>query len=640
MRNKSGFQFSEKERHIFYRIGQACLPVGRIFPEFDYEIILSIEEYIQSGSRVICRVFQVLLWFVELFSYFRYLKPFSKLRADQAEKYISGWSKAFALRRLPFRLVATVLKAGYYNNPAIFQKLGVEFAKPPAKDEPAKWVQKIQAGEEIHENIELEAEIIVVGTGAGGAVVASELAEKGNAVLLIEEGDLQRRSAFTGRPLEMQRLMYRAKGFTATIGNTSMIVPVGRAVGGTTIINSGTCFRTPNLELCRWREKYGLTDFTLEHLEPYFKRVESVYQVETADMKYVGKTGEIISRGAKKLGYSHGPLPRNSPDCDGQGICCFGCPTDAKKSTNITYVPSALNSGAFMLTGTKAEKIIIKNKEVYGLEARSVSTGKKVKIKAPIVVLACGAFYTPLLLMKNKIGNSSGQLGKNLSIHPAGASVALMDEKVEGWKSIPQGYMVDEFSDEGIVLEGTMLPLDMLATVVPLIGKEFQDLMEQYNYLSMYGFMIKDTSRGRVRPGKADIPLITYFMNNHDLKSIIRGHELTARIYLEGGAKTVYSPIHRWRPITSKSDIVENLRKKVRVWDVDISAYHPLGTCFMGGNPNSYVTDPFGELYDQKNLFICDGSVVPPAIGVNPQITISALAARTADYINDRLNRN
>ena len=594
----------------------------------------------RSGPRVVCRLFQVVLWLVELLSYFRYHKSFSRLSEDQAEKYISGWLNAVAIKRLPFRFVATVLKAGYYNNPDIFQSLGVEFAKPPAKDEPAKWLQKIQSGKEIHENIELEAEVVVVGTGAGGAVVASELAERGNAVLMIEEGDLQRRSAFTGRPLEMQRLMYRARGLTATVGNTSIIVPVGRVVGGTTLINSGTCFRTPSRELRRWREIYGLTDFTPEHLEPYFKKVESVYQVEIADMKTVGKTGEIIGRGAEKLGFSHGPLPRNSPDCDGQGVCCFGCPTDAKRSTNVTYVPSALNSGALMLTGTKAKKIIIKNKEVSGLEAQSVTTGKKVKIKAPIVVLACGAFFTPLLLMKNKIGNSSGQLGKNLSIHPAGASVALMNETVEGWKSIPQGYMVDEFSDEGIVLEGTMLPLDMLATVIPSIGTEFQNLMEQYNNLSMYGFMIRDTSRGRVRPGKGDIPLITYFLNNRDLKKIVRGHELTARIYLEGGAKTVYSPIHSWRPINSKKDITENLRKRIRVWDVDITAYHPLGTCFMGGSSKDYVTDPFGELYDQKNLFICDGSVVPPAIGVNPQITISALAARTAEKIHDQLNRN
>jgi len=631
------FTFTPRERDIVYAAGRAVLPAGRRFPAFRRETVAEVEAALGRMPPAAGHLFRSVLWLLEEGARTRYLKPFSRLSEEKRQRVLDRWVRGPWPRRQAFRVFSTVLKARYYDDPALFEALGVEYRKPPAQDEPGRWLQRVQEGREIREDLEIEAEVVVVGSGAGGAVAAAELAERGNAVLLVEEGELYRRSAFTGRPFEMQRLMYRNQGLTFTVGNTSILLPVGTSVGGTTTVNSGTCFRTPRKTLRRWREAYGLTDLTPQAMEPYFRRVEAVYQVTPADPKHVGRIGEIIGRGADRLGYLHGPLSRCAPDCDGQGTCCFGCPTDAKRSTNVSYVPRALRSGAQLITGTRVHRLLLEGGRAAGVRGRSVHTGHRVTIRAPVVVLACGTLYTPLLLRRHGLARRCGRLGKHISIHPAAGVVALMDETVDASRSIPQGYAVEEFMDEGLLFEGAHVPFDMTAMVSPAIGHELQEFMESYNHLAGFGVMVGDTSRGAVRGGAGAFPLLTYFLNPRDQARILRGVEILVRIFLAAGARKVWTPIRGWQPMRNRDDLERNLRSKVRARDLELAAYHPVGSCHMGGDPGRYVSDPFGELHDVRNLFLCDGSVVPPAPGVNPMITISALAARTADRIHDRL---
>ncbi|HPQ68281.1 MAG TPA: GMC family oxidoreductase [bacterium] len=633
------FSFTPREREIVFRLGAALVPAGRIFPAYRREYVDRMETFLQRSNDTIRLGIRTLLRSLDAGAMARYLRPLGSLNDRQVLSFVDFLSQTVAPLRLAFRLVAMLIKASYFDNEEIFDLVGIDYRKPPVVDEPARWLQQVLPGEDIGEDMTLEAEVIVIGTGAGGAVVAAELAERGNAVLIFEEGDFHRRSEFSGRPLEMQRMMYRNFGLTATMGNASVLVPLGRAVGGTTVVNSGTCFRTPARTLQRWREQNGLGELTPAYMDQYFRRVEEAFQVKTADMKYVGPTGAIIGRGADKLGFHHGPLARNAPDCDGQGVCPYGCPTDAKRSTNISYIPRALNAGAYLVAGTKITQLLFKGKRVYGVAGRSRATGKRVVAKAPLVVLAAGALASPLLLMEHKIGNSSGQLGHNLSLHPASSAFGVMNETVEGWKHIPQGYMVDEFEDEGLMFEGAQVPFDIAGMLFPWYGEQMQSIMERFAQVSSFGFMIEDTSRGKVVRNLGDRPLVHYHLNRSDHRQLLRGHELLARIYLAAGAEIVISGVNGWRPMRNEQDLADNLARHTPVWDIDLSAYHPLGTCQMGDDPRRYVTDPYGEVYDALNLFVCDGSIVPPALGVNPQVTIAALATRTADYLHERINR-
>ncbi|NOZ00262.1 MAG: FAD-binding protein, partial [Deltaproteobacteria bacterium] len=447
----SDYWHTNGEREILFRMGQAVIPPGKVFPPFTREPVLRGEVIAGSLPPAVRQAVRAIIWAIELGSIPRYRKRMSALDLDRRIEYLRTWSQGNAIRRAAFRYVTLPQKVFYYDDPDKFKALGIEYAKPPVQDDSPRWMSNVTAGKDIHDPLDLETEVVVVGTGAGGAAAACALAEQGDAVLMVEEGDYHRRSAFNGRPFEMQKLMYRGVGgISTTVGNTPILLPTGRCVGGTTTINSGTCFRTPERTLDRWRGQHGLTEYTLEAMEPYFARVEAEYRVERADMKVVGKLGEIMARGADRLGYSHRPLDRCAPDCDGQGVCTYGCPTGAKRSTDVSYVPRALRNNAQLLTGVRVEGLLVKNGRAVGVRGVSRATGVAVTIRARVVVLAMGTLMTPLFLRRQGVGNSSGRLGRNVSIHTAGGVVALMDEVVDGFKSIPQGYLVDQFAAQGL----------------------------------------------------------------------------------------------------------------------------------------------------------------------------------------------
>jgi choline dehydrogenase-like flavoprotein len=300
-------------------------------------------------------------------------------------------------------------------------------------------------------DLALECDVVVVGTGAGGAVVGRELAEAGLAVVFIEEGQYHDRTEFTGRAISMQQKLYRRGGSTFSVGNVAIPIPLGQTVGGSTTVNSGTCYRTPDRILHDWQRELGLDELGPEQLAPYFDRVEAVLGVEYAKAELLGGNGRVIARGCDALGFkAHGPLKRNAPACDGQGVCCFGCPTDAKRSTNVSYIPLALKAGAEVFAGARMTRIIVEGGKARGVVARTEG-GHTITVRARAVVIACGSIMTPIVLARQGLGARSGQLGKNLSIHPACGALAEFDEQILSWKGIPQGYSIHELHDEGIL---------------------------------------------------------------------------------------------------------------------------------------------------------------------------------------------
>jgi choline dehydrogenase-like flavoprotein len=482
----------------------------------------------------------------------------------------------------------------------------------------------------------LECDAVVVGTGAGGAPVAYELARRGHAVLLLEEGPLFTRADFTGRAVDMVKAMYRDAGATIALGNTAIPIPIGRGVGGTTLINAGTCFRVPDRVLTTWRAE-GLGDFTPDALAPFYAQVEHTLGVAPSSVAALGKPAELIARGCDALGFSHHPLARNAPGCDGQGLCCFGCPTDAKRSSNVSWVPMALERGANLLPNFHVEQVLVERGQAVGVVG--VCAGRTITVRTKVVVAACGALLTPVLLERSGLGATSGQLGRNLSIHPAAAGLGLFDEPVHGWRAVPQGYAIDQFAPEGLYFEGASLPLDTTAMAMTGFGPSFISLMEQFNQTLTFGFMVKDTSRGRVRAGRDGKPRISYWLNDEDLGKAQRGFGLLARVLFAAGAREVHLPVFGHERLRSHADVERLEQATVRARQVDLTAYHPLGTARMGVDPLKSVVDGTHELHDVTNLYVCDGSAMPSSLGVNPQVTIMAMALRAAGFIDARLQR-
>jgi choline dehydrogenase-like flavoprotein len=626
---------SVTERKILRALADAALPAGQLLPAVSETALDRAEALLASLPPSLGAGYRAMLWTLETGAVLRFAGRFSTLPLGRRLRVLDAMHAAEATRLVVRGLLAP-LKLGYLDDPGIYAALGCRYAlEPPAAKEKPRWQQQVTDARTLQGAEALECDVVVVGTGAGGAPIAARLAEAGHAVLLLEEGEHFTRADFTGRPVDMLRKLYRKGGITASLGNHVIPIPVGKGVGGTTLINSGTCFRVPDKTLEGWHQDFGLTELTQQALDPYYREVERELGVGVNTPEALGAPAKLIARGCDALGYSHHPLQRNAPECDGQGLCCFGCPTDAKRSTNVSWVPRALGRGAQLLTGFKVTRVLLDGERAIGVEG--VAGERTLQVRAKVVVLSCGTLCTPLLLLDNGLANASGMVGKNLSIHPASSAVAMFDEVINPARTVPQGYAIDHFTGEGLMFEGGSAPLELTGMSLTGFGPAYVAAIEQFSRSFGFGFMVKDTSRGRVRPGRDGEPLITYWLNEHDRKAMQRGFSILSRVFFAAGARDVYPSIAGWERLRSLADVEKFERAKIDARQFDISAYHPLGTARMGRDPWRSVVDPTHETHDVHNLFICDGSAMPGSLGVNPQLTIMAMSLRAADAVGRRL---
>lgn len=485
----------------------------------------------------------------------------------------------------------------------------------------------------------LSCEVCVIGAGAGGAIVAAELAEGGANVVLLEQGPHHDADDFTARPPQMLAKLYRDAGQTLTLGSPPIVMPLGSGLGGTTLVNSGTCFRTPATVIASWRDQFGL-QIDEDELDRCFARVEGALSIAEVSAELAGGNAEVARRGAQRLRWSHGYLRRNAKGCVGSGVCAFGCPTSAKQHTGITYVPRARAAGAQILTGASVLRIVTNAGRATHVEV-ALERDREMQVRAEQVVVAAGTVHTPGLLSRSGLGLTSGQLGRNLSIHPATAAFALMPERVEMAKGVPQSFYVDEFAEQGMMLEGIAGPPSYAAMSLPLRGDRHAQAMARYPNLAQMGLMVSDSSRGSVRslPGRASralggdgaigslarTPLISYDLDDADLDRFRSGLRRLQELFVAAGALEVYLPLP------------EGVSpERARRGDLRLMAFHPLGTARADSRASRGVVDANLALHGAEGVFVADGSVVPSSLGVNPQLTIMALATRLAFHMLGR----
>ena len=543
---------------------------------------------------------------------------------------------------LLLRLVSLPFRAAYVFDSERAARMGVPRIQVPEQIETFRWQQQITRAAELEEDQTLDADVVVIGTGAGGAAAAHELASRGLAVVVIEEGDWHDRRHFNGDLPDMIRRLYRGFGATTALGNAIIPVPIGRNVGGTTTINSGTCMRTPAPILQRWRDEFDLTDLSEDTLAPWFESVEAMLRVQPADRRHVGPIGGIIEQGARALGLEQlHPLRRNAAGCDGQGLCQFGCPTDAKQSTNVSYMPRALARGAFLFTGLRARRLLRDGQHVHGIEAEGRGTQGgtvRLRVNARATVVAMGSLMTPLFLRDNGVRNP--HLGRHLTLHPCGVVNAVFPETaLRNGRTIPQGFGIQDFADEGLMFEGGTVPFAGHGLLNTLYGEQFVRFTERYPHTAYFGFMIRDTSEGRVRRGPhRDLPWISYRMNPSDFALFLRGIDTLARIYLAAGAEEVLLPgTRRLVTVRNTRELEAFMARRHHPRDFLMSAYHPLGTARLAADPAQGVCGPDHRVHGWQGLYVMDGSNPPTSLGANPQVTLMTLASRAAARLADTL---
>jgi len=488
-----------------------------------------------------------------------------------------------------------------------------------------------------HGDSVIDADIVVIGSGAGGATIAAELAEAGFDVAVLEEGGYHQTRDFTADTSAMIRTLYRDGGITMALGNPPILYQEGIAVGGSTVINGGMSWRTPDRVLARWEREFGLAGLARD-LEPHFERVERRIHVAPMDAEAIGKDNRLLKQGADAMGWRVIGNLRNQVHCAGSNRCAFGCPTGAKQSALVSYVPRALHYGARIYAGVRVNHITRQGKRATGVIGTIQGTRHRLTVRARLVIAACGAIHTPALLARSGFRSPSGQLGKNLSMHPNVKVVAIFDEPVTGWKGAHQAFQVREFEDQGLLFAAVNLPPSILAMSLPHHGRALGELMAQYDRMVVAGMLCEDTTTGRVRTidGK---PQAFYQLAPADAANLQRGVVLLSELLFAAGARRILLPFHGAADLYSPDDARRLLDREIPVSGWEVVTVHMMGTARIGADRAAAVTDPFGMVHDADRLMIADASLFPTPIGVNPMETIMALATRGAAYVIDNAAR-
>ncbi|MBI2339563.1 MAG: GMC family oxidoreductase [Deltaproteobacteria bacterium] len=624
------------------------------------------------------------LWILEWEPLLFRFRPFTGLSAAKRDRYVKKWGAGHSyIRYLLFRPLHAFIYAAYYSNHEISAKLG--FVEPydgrdvirEAGDAEGRAPDRAAGGDVAYatsrhdisnrashsdaederetrrrqdprrfgildvpeRDTEINVEVCVIGSGAGGAVAAKELAEKGHEVLILEEGGPFSLEHFKNlSTMERNTLIYRDGGMTTTIGVPMVLLPTGKGVGGTTIINSGTCFRTPKKVFDRWWNDFGL-DLTPELMNPFFEKVESTLGVAPVADPVLGGNDRVLQGAAKKLGLHGGPLQRNAPDCQGSGVCIFGCPTGAKQSMERSYLPLAFKAGARLYPFCRVERLHRRPGRVYRIDARffDPQTGQprsRLIVYPQKTVVACGTLHSPLLLKRSRIGLQSGQLGKNLTIHPTAKMVGIFDEVIDGHRGVPQASQIADYEEEGMMFESVFFPPWLLATSIFQVQEKHAEIMRAYRRVGVYGFLVHDENRGRVVSGPGGRPIVFYNLGHREKELFVKGLKILARLFFSAGARKVYPTVRTIHEISSVEEMEKVESRQIRRRDLESAAFHPLGTCRMGMDPKRSVVDENLRVHGVENLWVADGSVFPTSLGVNPQITIMAFATRCAEGIH------
>ncbi|MEW6775463.1 MAG: GMC family oxidoreductase [Bdellovibrionota bacterium] len=630
---------SPSQRELALSFFRAILPPGRMLPGAGERTVRAFESILADSSpglvKLLGRVFPLL----DRAAILGAGKPFSRLAPPKQEELLQKLARD-PLAGKVISLVAALVKTSHFDHEEVYQAAGIQYQKGgPA--EPARWLSQVFDGASVEDGEEIECDAVVVGTGAGGGVVGTELALRGYAVIFLEEGKFYRRDSFTGSFRDSHKKFYREEGAAFSRGNNMIPILMGRLVGGGTAINTGVSYRTPDRVLKRWCEWIGTDELSPERMRPYFEKVERELRVVEVDGKFLSGVARVTARGCDKLGWHHYVLTRNAPDCQGDGVCDFGCPSAARRSVEISYLPQALERGSMLYTEMHAERVRTENGKAVGVVARNPATGKTLWIRSRVTILAGGAVPTPIFLLNQGICNSSGLVGKMLSVHPSTGCSAIFDEPIEQEAFVPNTRSCDEFFDQGILLQSGHPSLNMMPLTLPLVGRPLMDAMERYRNIAGFGCMIEDVERqGSVSPGPSGKANIRYSLTPTNVKKLHEGLCRVAEMWLAAGAERCFPLIFRFPEIKTKADLDKFRKLDLKAWEFLLTSWHPLGTCEMGWDAKTSVVSPDHETHDVKNLFITDSSTVPGAIGVNPQITIMGMATRASEKIALRLEGN
>lgn len=477
-------------------------------------------------------------------------------------------------------------------------------------------------------------DVVVVGSGPAGAVVARDLAGAGASVVVVEEGPWMRPDEFPEDSFTAMSRAYRALGASVLLGNAPMPYVQGRLLGGSSVINGAICWRFPRDVFDHWvamDPRLG-EDLPWDRLEAAQHRIEQELNVAPTDPAIAGRNNTLLAAGAEALGLAHRPILRNVRSCQGLGRCLQGCPAGHKMSMDVTFLPAAAAQGALLATSVRVERILLHAGRAIGIMGRAAGGGTLRVYANRAVVLAASAVQTPALLLANGIRH--GPVGRNFQCHPGVSMAGFFSDPVHVWRGATQGHEVVGLRHEGIKIEA--LGYDMTITAMRLKGvgnRLATDISNLANWAN-WGAAIRASAHGRVRAWRGRV-VVSFSLAPDDVARIRRAVSVMGRMMLAAGASFVTPGVHGWCDRVSEPTLMADLERSGPLHPkcYALAVTHMFGTCTMGSRPAASVVGTDFQHHTIANLFVADSSVFPTNLGVNPQLPIMTLATLCADAI-------
>lgn len=576
---------------------------------------------------------------------------FSTLSQAKREKYLLALANcSLGLLRQGYQAIKRLATFLYY---AIPDGSGVnpnwaaiDYTIPPSS--PQEIAQPLEPLK-VTEDTMLEADAVVIGSGAGGGVVAGELALAGKSVIVLEKGGYNNESKFTYQEAQATSELYLKHG-TLTTKDLGIVLLAGSTLGGGTTINWMTSLRTPPEILDEWASSSGIRELAGQDLQASFEAVEK--RIHVAPVVAHNRQNQLLYDACVRLGYHANMLRNDAIGCEQRcGFCGYGCRYGCKQSTMKTYLQDAYDHGARLLVRCSAQRVLIEQGQAIGVEAlaEDEATGKsyKVTVRAKVVIVAAGSLNTPALLLRSGLRNA--HIGQHLRLHPVVTVTGLYPEKVYSWQGVMQSAYSNEFggldSHYGYKLEVAPAHPGIIGMSTPwFTPREYREQMLLVPYVATFIVLARDKGEGAVSIDRFGEPVIDYVISAYDRQHLKHGLRQGARLHFAAGASAILT-LHTKKVRIDRPTSGEVSEHQYRDYERQIERYgmdpnriiaysaHQMGTCRMGADRRHAVVDGNHEVYGVKGLFVCDGSVFPAASGVNPMLSIMGLAHRASQYI-------
>jgi long-chain-alcohol oxidase len=568
-------------------------------------------------------------------------RPFSKLSQTQREQVLLSFGDSgLAAKRALFLALRTAAMVAYYGTagPTGHSPVWDSIAYPgplgPLATAPPRELSPIRPAADTT----LDCDVVIVGSGAGGGTAAGVLSAAGLDVIVLEAGDYYDDRDFDGGELgAITRLYAAAPGVTAE-GQVNLVA--GSCLGGGTVVNYSTSFRTPEEVRAEWAAA-GTPAFTTDD---YGASLDAVCERLGVNLEHhtAAARDAVMERGLRELGWHVDAMPRNVRGCDmgiDCGRCGFGCRLGAKQSVAKTWLKDAATAGARLVVGVRTETIKHGNGKATGVSGTSAS-GHKVTVNAKAVVVACGAIQTPALLGRSKLGNA--HVGQHLHLHPVTVLSALMDEEVRGWEGSMQSRYSREHADldgegYGVIYEtGPMNPSLVLPFIPWRSGQAHLERMQEMPQMTVIGVILRDKDGGQVKVRKDGHPTVHYKLSPRDIAHLKTGIDGASQILEQAGARRItssHTKLIEYEPgrSGSREQFIDACNAEgYAPGRCTFGSFHIMGSARMGGSPKTSATNPQGALWDTPNVIVADGSSFPSASGVNPMISIESIAHMNA----------